>query len=119
MKAEPMQPSELSAGTQNINVYEKELNLSPDNSESVWVLIPGDVEEIIVTVEPLGGSSAIAYTTTDLAKKVKNEYPGVSSIEWTHGVIDNTVQDYCPKVTAVRFEQIRQVGTVKVTMRAQ
>lgn len=111
-------PSPVCAGFPNINVYEIEVNLSQADSQSKYIIVPADVQEVVVTLEPLEGSTATVFTTTDLVEKVKNNNPDITWIEWTSGVVDFPIQDACSKVTALRIDQLLE-GSVKATIRMQ
>lgn len=114
-------PSPVCTGFPNINVYEIEINLKEAGEESKYVMVPGDVQEIVVTVEPKLNATATVFTTTDLFNKVKDDKPGITWIEWELGEISTPFQDFCPKVTALKVKQVLlgDPGTVKATMRMQ
>ena len=114
-------PSPVCAGFPNINVYEIEINLKTAGEESKYIIIPADVQEIVVTVDPKLNSTATVFATTDLYNNVKEDNPGLTWVEWPSREIDSTFQDFCPKVTALKFKQIKagNPGTVKITMRMQ
>lgn len=114
-------PSPVCVGFDNINVYEIEIILSAPGEESKYIIIPADVQEIVVTVEPRLNASATVFATTDIYKNVRDDKPGITWVEWSSGEINEVCQDFCPKVTALKFKQILSgdPGTVKITMRMQ
>lgn len=116
-----MDPSPVSEGFSNINVYEKELVISGAESETKALIIPADVQEIAVTVEPRDNATATVYTTTDIYNKVLGGDPGVTWVEWSNREVTAITQDACTNVTALRFQRIKpgESGSVKITVRAQ
>lgn len=111
-------PSPVCAGFQNINVYEIEINLAKDGEESKYIIIPGDVQEIVVTGYPTSGTKYNVFTTTDLYKNVINNSPDLVWTEWDIGETYYSNQDSCSNVTAIKVIQIGP-GAVKFTSRMQ
>lgn len=111
-------PSPVSSGFPNINVYEKEINLYTENTESKALIVPADVQQIVVTLDPSDEGSGTVYTTTDIYRKVKDGDEDVTWVEWPAGEESQVYQDYCTKVTALKFKQIK-AGSVKFTVRMQ
>lgn len=111
-------PSPVCAGFPNINVYEIEVNLTEPDQESKYIIVPADVQQIVVTVEPFEDCKSNIFTTTDLFKKVITDDPGITWKEWDIGESFNTEQDTCSKVTALKVVQIG-IGSVKFTARMQ
>lgn len=85
---------------------------------SKWVLIPEDVASITITISFENGGRAKIQTTTDLLQKVKNG-ENLTPVDWTLGVVNNTIQDSVVPVTAIRLMQTSITGNSKMTLRAQ
>jgi hypothetical protein len=115
------EPSPVCSGFDNINVYEIEINLSALDEESKYIIVPGDVGEIVVTVEAKLNARGTIFTTTDLFKKVTEDDPDLTWVEWDAGEVRTVQQDFCPKVTALKVVQtfLGDPGTIKATMRFQ
>lgn len=111
-------PSPVCAGFPNINVYEIEVNLTEPDQESKYIIVPADVQQIVVTASPSGDAEANVFTSTDLFKKVTTDDPELIWVEWDLGKVTRNEQDCCAKVTALKFVQTR-VGATRFTARMQ
>jgi hypothetical protein len=93
--------------------YEDELESAGDGDS---VLIPDDVQSVIVTLIPTAGTGKI-QSTSDKLDTVKNDPGSVTWIDWDLGVVAVPTQDKCDPPTAIR--QVNATGTTKMTVRAQ
>ena len=96
--------------------FEREVTLSSAGN-SVWILVPDDVQQISVTVIPTSGASAKVQTTIDPIAVVKSG-AGITPVDWDAGLITETTQDVASPITAFRLVQ-SGAGNTKMTARAQ
>ena len=86
-----------------------------------WILIPGGVQSISVTLAPQTpslGTTAKVQTTTDPTYVVQLDTTNTTAIDWDDGVVGTTVSEVCSPVTAIRLVQTSS-GTTTLSIRAQ
>lgn len=111
-------PVQVCAGYDNVNAYEEELNLSSE-SNSHWVMVPEDVSSISVTISFTGGGRGKVQTSTDLFRKVQSGSLEIVPVDWSLGVVEDTIQDQVVPVTALRLVQTSSGGACKLSIRMQ
>jgi len=81
------------------------------------ILIPDDIQNILVTAEGAGGATVVVYSTVDRVATVKSG-TGVTWLTWSAGSISTATGTSFGPVTAIRMTQTG-TGTSKLAVRAQ
>lgn len=81
------------------------------------IIIPDDVQTVVVTAEGAGGATVIVYSTVDTVALVKTG-SGATWLAWSAGAISTATGASYNPVTAIKMTQTG-VGTSKITVRAQ
>lgn len=84
--------------------YEREIILESPNTYSDWILIPPDINTIVLTYLPIDSGTGLIQTTNDLMENIKNNtaYP----FDWCYGVISRPKENSLYPIKAVRLLNI-------------
>jgi hypothetical protein len=105
------------SGEMRVFAHEMELSLS-STGDSQWIIIPLGITQIAVTISFSSGGRGKIQTTTDIIRRIKDN-DGIIPVDWSLGVVNNTIQDSVIPVTALRLVQTSETGSSKISVRAQ
>lgn len=78
-------------------------------------IIPGFVDELVATVKPGSGGTALLEFTTDNEDDIDSDPGSVDWIQWNIGAVSvNTAQTALGAVTAVRIQAFNQPATCRL-----
>lgn len=78
------------------------------------VLINGDVDGLVFTVEPTGGGSTRVEVTTNSVDTILNDPANVVWVPWPDGDVTTKTANHCTRVSAFRI--IVNSGQAKVSV---
>jgi hypothetical protein len=81
------------------------------------VLIPVEVDRIIVSLIPDPGGVGKIQTTMAKISDIRNDDQAVDWVDWTPGEVVEAIQDEVAPISAIRLVDVS--GTVKIQMRVQ
>lgn len=106
----------LDGGDVQLRAFEKEMSLDAAGNGKA-VIIPDDIQNVLITIEPSGGCQAKYQWTNDSVYNVKQDL----SVVWydsDDGLVGSNTPDNIYPCTAIKLVQ-SGVGSSKMKVRAQ
>lgn len=95
----------------NKYVYEFEEKFSSPN-KSEWIIVPPDIQYLVITLEISNGGSGNVFTSNDLMKYILED--SALEIEWIYGTISSTRENSLRPIKAVRHQNFS--GTTRLIL---
>lgn len=103
-------------GGEKESSFEKTIILA-GAGDTASIMVPDDVQNVIVTAQAAGGATATIYTSTDLVSIVKSG-SGITWIQWAAGAVTTATGGSFFPVTAIKMTQTG-AGSSAISIRAQ
>lgn len=84
--------------------YEREIVINSPDTYSEWLIIPPDINYIVLTYIPNGSATGTIQTTNDLMERIRNNT--AYAFNWCYGIVSRPKENSLYPIKAVRLYNI-------------